>query len=192
MKSVVLLSGGLDSVTLAERERRAGRLVGVVFIDYAHPAQVAEGWKAFAYHGRRRVPLKVVHVFGLDLGDMNSASGASVVPARNLVLLSTAANVAQGMGAEVLMIGATAGDASEYVDCRAASIAATSAAFVAMGSLPVEAPFSSLSKEEVAAMARSYGISQEDVWSCYRGGAPPCGTCASCVEFSTAWETDGV
>lgn len=185
-KSVVLLSGGLDSITLAERERQAGRLVGVVFVDYAHPAQVAEGWKAFSYHGKHRVPLKVVHVFGLDLGAMATANGAAVVPARNLILLSAAANAAHGMGGEVLLIGATASDAAEYADCRKESIEATSKAFAAMGAPPIEAPFVDLTKAQVFALSQSLGVSLDEVWSCYRGGLERCGACASCLELDAA------
>ena len=57
-KSVVLLSGGIDSMVIAEREFQLGTLAGCVFVDMAHPSQVAEGWKAFSFHGRTKVPLK--------------------------------------------------------------------------------------------------------------------------------------
>jgi len=187
MGSIVLLSGGLDSVTLAERERRAGTLAGLVFVDYAHPAQVAEGWRAFAYHGRHGVPLKVVHAFGLDLGGLETAAGDSVMPSRNLVLLASASNVGAAMGGSALLIGATRDDARAYPDCRRESLDALSAAFVLMGGLPIEAPFAGISKSEVVDLAMGFGITSADVWSCYRGGFDRCGACASCLEAAVAW-----
>lgn len=125
---IVLLSGGIDSMVVAERARRDGRLHGCVFVDYGHPAQQAEGWRAFSYCGTRQVPLRVVHVFGLALGDMGAAVGARVVPNRNAVLLSAAANAAASMGGTELAIGAIANDQRDYLDCRPEFFAAISAA----------------------------------------------------------------
>jgi len=186
-KTVVLLSGGIDSLVLAETERNAGRLVGVVFVDYGHPAQVAEGWKAFEYHGTTQTPLKVVHVFGLDLGEMKNATGASVVPSRNLVLLAAASNAGAAMGADKILIGATSDDSADYPDCRLESLEATSQAFQLMGGLKVEAPLVNMSKCEIVEMARKLGIKASDAYSCYRRGPIPCGECASCVESDQAW-----
>ncbi len=66
---VVLLSGGIDSLVCAELARNREELVGCVFVDYGHPAQVQEGWKAFEYCGRRLVPLKVIGCNAADLAD---------------------------------------------------------------------------------------------------------------------------
>lgn len=55
--TAVLLSGGIDSLVCAELARQAGELAVCVFVDYGHPAQVAEGWRAFAYAGSRGAPI---------------------------------------------------------------------------------------------------------------------------------------
>jgi 7-cyano-7-deazaguanine synthase len=188
-KSVVLLSGGIDSMVIAEREFQLGTLAGCVFVDMAHPSQVAEGWKAFSFHGRTKVPLKTIHVFGLDLGDMSDASNFGVVPSRNLVLLSVASNAAASMGGDVLLIGATKSDADEYQDCRADAIAQASDAFIAMGGVAIEAPLVNMTKPEVIAEARALGLTEDDAWSCYRPGPVACGECASCLEASKAWSS---
>ncbi len=133
------------------------------------------------------MPLKVVHAFGLDLGDMAGAVGASVMPSRNLVLLAAASNVGASMGGSVLMIGATLDDAADYVDCRRSSIEALSKAFELMGGLPIEAPFVDMTKSQVVGLAQGLGIKREDVWSCYTGQRDPCGVCASCIEAARAW-----
>jgi len=191
-KSIVLLSGGIDSLVIAETEYQAGTLAGVVFVDMAHPSQVAEGWKAFNFHGRTKIPLKTIHVFGLDLGDMTNADRAGVVPSRNLVLLSVASNAGPSMGGDVLLIGANRTDATDYADCRNDALAAASTAFVEMGGLPIEAPLISKTKKEIVEMARGLGLRRSDAWACYRQGPTPCGACASCLESDRAWAFDWV
>jgi 7-cyano-7-deazaguanine synthase len=174
---VVLLSGGLDSMVVAAAARQAGTLTGCVFVDYGHPAQVQEGWRAFAFCGARRIPLRVVHVFGLQLGDMVQGVGARVVPARNAILISAAANAAIAMGAAALAVGAIADDQADYVDCRPQFFAAMAAAL----GIPVVAPLIDRSKSWVAAEAVRLGLDAADSWSCYGAGPDPCNECPSCV-----------
>lgn len=175
---VVLLSGGLDSMVLAERARVAGTLAGCVFVDYGHPAQIPEGWKAFSYCGSKGVPLKVVHVFGLCLGDMGTEVGARVVANRNAVLLSAAANAAVSFfGASEIQIGAISDDQRDYVDCRPEFFWSMTEAL----GLSVSAPLVTLSKEDVMREAVFLGLRPADSWSCYGPGPEPCGSCPSCV-----------
>lgn len=183
MSQVVLLSGGIDSLVCAELARAAGSLAGCVFVDYGHPAQVPEGWKAFAYCGERAVPLKVVHVFGLDLGDMGTHKGARVVPSRNAVLLSAAANVLPALGGESLVVGVNADDADDYEDCRPAFVSRMSAAL----GVPIAAPLMGYNKRAIVAEARRLGLSPSDAWSCYTAGPTPCGECPSCRLALDAW-----
>ena len=180
---VILLSGGIDSLVCAELARESGDLVGCVFVDYGHPAQQMEGWKAFAYCGARGVTLRVVHAFGLDLGDMATAAGARVVPHRNAVLLSLAANAARGMGGGSLVIGCNAADQADYTDCRALFLDAMQRALC----VRIVAPLLSRQKPEIIEIARQAGLTREDAWSCYKAGPRPCGTCPSCREADRAW-----
>ena len=180
---VVLLSGGIDSLVCAEQARRDGRLAGCVFVDYGHPAQIPEGWKSFAYAGSRGVPLKVVHVFGLDLGDMATEAGARVVPSRNALLLSAAANVARGMGARGIEIGCNAADQRDYPDCRASFLVAMATAL----DISIAAPLLGMDKARIIAEARRLGLARADAWSCYTPGPTECGECPSCREAWAAW-----
>lgn len=173
----VLLSGGLDSLVCAETARKNGALSGCVFIDYGHPAQIPEGWKAFSYCGSRQIRLKVVHVFGLDLGDMSSGVGARVVPCRNAILLAAAANAAFSMGADTLTVGAILEDQEDYADCRPEFFLQMSKAL----GLRVSAPLIETSKLDVLRLAGKFGLRASDSWSCYGPGPEPCGTCPSCV-----------
>lgn len=181
---VTLLSGGIDSLVCAEDARERGELAGCVFVDYGHPAQQAEGWKAFAYCGERGVPLKVVHVFGADLGDMGLQAGARVVPMRNAWLLALAANVAGSFTSDpTLVIGCNLEDQRNYRDCRPGFLAGLAQVL----GMRIAAPLRQKSKEEIIARARELGLSRRDAWSCYLGGANPCGTCPSCLESERAW-----
>lgn len=183
MRAVVLLSGGIDSLVCAEMAREAGELAGCVFVDYGHPAQIMEGWKAFAYCGSRGVPLKAVHVFGLALGDMGDARGARIVPHRNAGLLAHAANAAVVMGADAVTIGVTAEDQAEYVDCRPVFLESMGAAL----GITVCAPLILQEKAEIVATARRLGLSRDDAWSCYGAGPAPCGVCPCCRRADAAW-----
>jgi 7-cyano-7-deazaguanine synthase len=187
---VVLLSGGIDSLVCAELAREQGRLAGLVFVDYAHPAQTAEAWRSFAYHGRTQIPLWTVHAFGLALADMASDSEDSprVVPARNALLIAAACNRAAVAGASEVWIGAQGGDASEYPDCRAAWIDSISQVMQAACGVSVHAPLVQMDKPQVIAEARRLGIERADAWACYAPvGLDPCGRCSSCRASDAAW-----
>jgi 7-cyano-7-deazaguanine synthase len=180
-RDLVLLSGGIDSLVCAEQSRQRGSLIGCLFVDYQHPAQIQEGWKAFSYCGSRGVPLKVAHAFGLCLGDMAAQTAARVVPARNAVLIALAANAASEMGADRILIGCNAADEAEYTDCRAGFLAT-----IAEGvGVPVAAPLLHMSKAAIIREAHRLGLRQSDSWACY--GSDACGVCPSCVEAAQAW-----
>lgn len=181
MRQVVLLSGGIDSLVCAEMARRAGQLAGCVFVDYGHPSQQIESHHGFIYCKKYGYRMRVFHAFHLNLGDMKSGQGARVVPARNAVLLSLAANHA-GTD-EAVTIGVNAGDATDYLDCRADFIAAMQTAL----GIPVLAPLLHMTKAEVIAKARTLGLSPDDAWSCYGPGPFTCGRCPSCVQSEEAW-----
>lgn len=187
MKTVVLLSGGIDSLTLAEHEWRAGRLVGTVFVGLGQPAETEEYISAKWFSAKTQVPHKICDIKGLDLGDMENLKGASVVPSRNLILLSIASNLAVSLGGEQLLIGANSNDQRDYVDCRESALVAASKAFVEMGGLPISAPFANVEKSQIVQLARQYGLEKDNAWSCYRSGTKPCGFCASCKEAELAW-----
>jgi len=192
MGCVVLLSGGVDSIVCAEMARAAGELRGVVFVDYGHPAQTLEGWKAFAYHGKTGAPLRVVHAFGLHLAEMagTSADSPRVVPARNLLLIAAAANHAADLGATEVWIGANAADDADYPDCRTAWIDALSAVVRSAYGVTIQAPLAGMTKREIVDRARALGVHQSDTTACYQphNDGTPCGVCASCRCAGAAWD----
>ena len=181
--NVVLLSGGVDSLVCAELERRSGTLSHCLFVDYGHPSQAQEGWKAFAYCGAREVPLTVIQAFGMRLDDMQSQVGPRLVPARNAVLLSLAANASE-CGA--IVIGCNKADSTDYADCRPDFLSNMATGL----GVDIRAPLLTKTKPEIVAMARALGLRRSDSWSCYVGGLVECGTCPSCIEADLAWKVE--
>jgi 7-cyano-7-deazaguanine synthase len=124
----------------------------------------------------------------------------TVVPNRNMIMLSIAAGVAVNNSYKFVATGVHAGDHFVYPDCRPRFLDAANAAIVlgnaGFGAIPdnfdgdenmspfgfLYAPFSELSKAEIAAKAFQLEVPLADTWSCYKGGETHCGRCGTCVE----------
>lgn len=196
-KSVVLLSGGIDSLVVAAHEHRAGHLTACLFVHYGQPAGAPEHEAAKQWCNAWHIPF-----YRLDIGlhglsamtALTGAPGPRVVPGRNLVLLAHACNLAATIGAGRVLYGATAADDEGYPDCRPAFVAAADRAARACG-VAIEAPLINLSKAAVLAEAKRLGLNLDAAWSCY---TPiwqeslrkwvPCGTCDSCCSRSRGLE----
>jgi len=212
--TVVLCSGGLDSVTLAHlvARRDAGPL-HLLSIDYGqrHVRELdfarvcAEDLDARwdVVDVRSLQPL----IGGSSLTDASIAvpSGhytddsmrITVVPNRNAVFLAIAHAVAVADGAARVAVAVHAGDHPIYPDCRPAFIDA----FRAMQNLAtegfappdqLEAPFTGMSKADIVRAGTAVGVRFERTWSCYRGGDIHCGVCGTCVERREAFGLAGV
>ncbi len=109
------------------------------------------------------------------------------VPARNIIFLSFAASFAEAIGAKTIFIGANAVDYSGYPDCRPAFIKSFQAmlgigikAGVEGNPIKIETPLIHLTKAKIVKLAISLKVPLINTWSCYQGGAKPCGVCDSC------------
>lgn len=209
-KALVLLSGGVDStVVLADAVERYGRLeVSAVTFSYGQNHGRQETLSAIAVANAYGVSHRLV-----DLGNVFGASAltgngkvpvghaeqpdATEVPGRNLVLLSTAAAIADGLGAGIVAFGANADDAAGYPDCRPEFIEALRGV-IALGTkrhVWLYAPLLYKSKKQVIAYGRELDAPLDLTWSCYdpqerpvsEGGDQPCGVCGACESRSKAW-----
>ena len=118
----------------------------------------------------------------------------TVVPNRNMIMLSIAAGIAVNNGYGTLGTGVHAGDHFVYPDCRPLFIQACSMTiqlgnegFGAFGEYDpsqafIYAPFIERSKADIAARAIELEVPFELTWSCYKGGYNHCGKCGTCVE----------
>lgn len=200
--AVVLLSGGLDSTTVAAIARAQGWRILALTIHYNqrhrieldHAVRVAE---ALGAERHIVLPLDLTGFGGSALtadidvpkGGVEPGIPVTYVPARNTIFLSVALGWAEAAGARDLFIGVNALDFSGYPDCRPEFIAAFEAmantatkAGVEGEGFKVHTPLMSLDKAGIIAAAQAVGAPLDLTWSCYdpTPEGRPCGLCDSC------------
>lgn len=118
---------------------------------------------------------------------------ATVVPNRNMIMLSIAGGIAVAENANTVLIGVHAGDHAIYPDCRPKFVAAASytlsLANEGFGAFDmhargtaITAPYIHDTKAQIARTAFKLGVPLHETWSCYKGGEIHCGRCGTCVE----------
>lgn len=179
---VLLLSGGLDSVTALYKHRHDGDSVHAVLVDYKQP-HVQE--LTFAKHHCHRLGVMFTTVDIPALGGLTEESW--IIPNRNAILLSIACNIAVRAKAEIVTIGCNKDDEATFPDCRMAFIQ-TFNVMLSVAQIPVEvcAPFLDWPKTRIFALAQELGVESDFIWTCYKGGAKPCGVCPACLKLQAA------
>jgi len=196
--AVVLLSGGLDSTTVAAVAKAQRFRLLALTIDYnqRHRIELDHAARVAAAIGVERhivLPLDLRAFGGSALTDdiavpkdgVGPGIPVTYVPARNTIFLSVALGWAEAAGAKDIFIGVNALDYSGYPDCRPAFIAAFEAlANVATrdGGFTVHAPLKTMTKADIVREAGILGVDLADTWSCYdpTPAGRPCGECDSC------------
>jgi 7-cyano-7-deazaguanine synthase len=112
----------------------------------------------------------------------------TVVPNRNMIMLSLAIGWAISTKGDRVAYAAHAGDHVIYPDCRPEFVDSMNAAARLADWQPVElsAPFLEMTKVEIAKLGAELQVPFELTWSCYQGGAVQCGRCATCCERQEA------
>ena len=206
--SVIILSGGMDSVTMLYEFKE--RIALAVSFDYG------------SNHNAREIPF--AHQHCMDLGirhiviplefmskyfkssllegpeaipeghyeDENMKS--TVVPFRNGIMLSIAVGIAESAGLKHVMMANHGGDHTIYPDCReefvnSFSEAARTGTFVGVTLL---SPYTNLTKADIARKGKELGVDYSKTWSCYKGGVVHCGRCGTCVERREALAEAGI
>lgn len=206
--SVIIVSGGMDSITLL----------------YDHKDEIALGI-SFDYgsnHNAREIPYAKMHcerlgirhiTINLDFmhqyfkssllegadaipeghyADDNMKS--TVVPFRNGIMLSIAIGIAESNNLDQVFIANHGGDHTIYPDCRPEFINAIDGAATAgtFNNVRVVAPYTNITKGEIASIGKRLGIDYTETWSCYKGGEKHCGKCGTCVERKEALAAAGI
>lgn len=194
MKSVVLLSGGIDS-TVALALTHAD--VALSF-DYGqtHWRELGAAERIANHYGAVHHVLSIKGLVGpssltgVDAIPETHATepDATEVPGRNLVMISVAVAFAQTWGYECVVIGANADDRAGYPDCRPEFITALDDATRAGYCVGVWAPLLKMSKRDIVERGRQLGIPFDLTWSCYRGGNEPCNRCGACQSRNEAMQ----
>ena len=206
--SIIIVSGGMDSVTLLYdfKDRIA---LGISF-DYGSNHNAKEIPFAKLHCERLgikhvTIPLDFMHQYfksslleGADAipeghyQDENMKS--TVVPFRNGIMLAIAAGMAESYGLSHVMIANHGGDHAIYPDCRPEFISAMSNATEAgsYNGVTVLAPYANITKGDIARRGKELGIDYNETWSCYKGGEKHCGKCGTCVERKEALHDAGI
>jgi 7-cyano-7-deazaguanine synthase len=203
-RAVVLLSGGLDStvalcwalgqgweaealaVSYGQRHirelssaRAVARSLGVPF----HQVSLRLPWLGVSSLVDKAKPLPRVPLSRIGTGGIPS----TYVPGRNTVFLSLAASLADSISARAIVIGANSLDFSGYPDCRpefARAFERTARLGTRVGAeggrIRVLAPLQRLDKAGIVRLGLRLKAPLALTWSCYAGGAGPCGRCDSC------------
>ncbi|MEN6605873.1 MAG: 7-cyano-7-deazaguanine synthase QueC [Bryobacteraceae bacterium] len=203
MKTIVLLSGGMDSATLLyqciQEDGKDNVLALAMFYGQRHRCELNA---AYNIAKRAGVHYTIVPLDGLRvlLSSALTSDGlvvpeghyeaesmkSTVVPMRNAIFLSVASGYAWSLGAKRVATAVHAGDHAIYPDCRPAFILAFNMmarqAMQGFADVEIDAPFVHLTKAEIAKVGHELGVPWELTWSCYKGLEKHCGVCGTCVE----------
>lgn len=207
-KKLIIVSGGMDSITLMHNYK--DEIALAVTYDYGSNHNKRE-IECAAYHCKQLgiehiiIPLDFMHQYfksSLLSGAAAIPEGhyadenmkSTVVPFRNGIMLAIACGLAESRGLESVMIANHAGDHAIYPDCRATFIESMSEA-MAYGTyehVKVCAPYTHLTKGQIAAIGKKIGLDYSKTYSCYKGGEKHCGKCGTCVERKEALAEAGI
>lgn len=214
MKTVVTLSGGLDSTVLATYLlRKELHELRTVSFSYGQRHERAELMAARNVASALGVPHAVLSLNGVT-GRFDPASSqllasnpatavpeghyaednmrATVVPGRNLLMIAAATAYTASHGYTTVAMAAHSGDHPIYPDCRPQFLMAAASATELGYGIPLMFPFADRTKAEIAALGQSIDAPMHLTWSCYNGGAQHCGKCGTCVERAEAFHLAAV
>ena len=211
MKTLVICSRGLDSVTLAHKVAAERTLTRLVSFDYGqrHKTELDSAQSCAVRLG---VPHDIVDISAVGRLLTGSAltSGEpvpeghyakdtmriTVVPNRNAIMLAIAFGIAAAEQADAVAAAVHGGDHFIYPDCRPDFVEAFETmqrhALDGLADITLYTPFVRLSKADIVREGARLEIPFAETWSCYQGGERHCGRCGTCVERREAFHLAGV
>lgn len=211
MKTILIMSGGMDSTTLLYKLKAEGDEVLCLLFYYGqkHKKELDMAFKTCQITGTKHEFVEFPHTVQEWLKHSGSLTDSgkeipeghyadenmkdTVVPNRNMMMLSMAASIGIMWKADRICYGAHAGDHDIYPDCRQDFIEAISEAIKLCDwhKISLEAPFKAMTKAEIVSLGLKLGVPYKDTWSCYKGGEKACGKCGTCVERLEAFSLAG-
>lgn len=206
--ALMVLSGGMDSVTMLHEYAKSIELAVTFIYGSNHNARELECARLHC----RELGIELVEINLSFIGDYFHSSlleGAeavpegdydfdnmksTVVPFRNGIMLAAAAGLAESRGLKAVMIANHAGDHALYPDCRESFIKAMGRA-IAEGTyddIELCAPYTLLTKGQIALRGKRLGVDYTTTYSCYKGGEKHCGRCGTCIERRQALAEAGI
>lgn len=211
MKALAVVSGGLDSVTMAHDLQAQNQLGGIVSFDYGqrHKKELAFARACAERLGVRFALIDLTsitpHLKGSALTDSvevpdghyaEDSMKQTIVPNRNAIMLAIAFGIAPAQGLDAVATAVHGGDHFIYPDCRPdfADLfeRMEQKALDGVWSIRLLTPYIKGSKVDIARRAGELKVPVVETWSCYKGGAIHCGRCGTCVERREAFHLAGV
>lgn len=211
MKTIVICSGGLDSVSLAHKVAAEHELTGLISFDYGqrHSKEIDYAARCAKRLG---APFDLIdmrhigaHLSGSALTDdvdvpdghyAEETMKVTVVPNRNAIMLAIAFGVAAAKQADAVATAVHGGDHFIYPDCRSdftkAFEAMQAKALDGYANVQLYTPFVHIPKSAIVTEGAKHNTPFADTWSCYKGGEEHCGRCGTCVERREAFHLAGV
>ncbi|MBD64352.1 MAG: 7-cyano-7-deazaguanine synthase QueC [Halobacteriovoraceae bacterium] len=201
--AIVLVSGGMDSVTVAAIAHEKHQNLAFLHLNYHQKtaAKERECFQAIAQHYLVPKELQKIvdmsflsQIGGSSLTDQNISVSdyqgdnnnipSSYVPFRNTHIIALAVSWAETIGAQSIYIGANEEDSPGYPDCRKEYYDAYNKLIslgTKEGKIQVHTPIIKMKKSEIVLKAKALNAPLELTWSCYKNGERACGTCDSCA-----------
>jgi 7-cyano-7-deazaguanine synthase len=210
MKTVLIYSGGLDSTVLLYHLRAAGQSVHALSVNYGqrhaceldHAADICRILQLPNPVADLSAIQPLIAGSSLTSADIEVAEGhyteesmkSTVVPNRNMILLSIAAGHALSIGAQQIAYAAHSGDHAIYPDCRNefADAMAEAIRLCDWSTVELSRPFVDWTKADIVRRGAELNLPFEKTWSCYKGGEIHCGRCGTCIERREAFDLAGI
>lgn len=206
--SIIVVSGGMDSITLLYDYK--DRIALAVSFDYGSNHNAKELPLAEMHCKRLGIPhITIPLMFMKDYFKSSLLEGAeaipegnydeenmksTVVPFRNGIMLSVACGLAETHHLKHVMMANHSGDHTIYPDCRPGFVSSMSAAMQAgtYDGVDIVAPYTNITKADIARIGKRLSIDYSETWSCYKGGEHHCGKCGTCRERREALAEAGI
>ncbi|MGH8886677.1 MAG: 7-cyano-7-deazaguanine synthase [Egibacteraceae bacterium] len=196
-RSVLLLSGGPDSATLAYWARANGHDdLHALYLRCGHATDEMEMRCADTVAANVGARLEIIDisqmVAGLGGQRVLIHSESSIMPFGNAIVLSMAVTYTLKLRASSILIALHADDAAESVEYRRPFIdSIESLARSAHGEITISTPFMDMTKTQVFTLGAQLSVDYSKTWSCIRPGPLHCGCCGACRARARAFEAAG-
>ena len=208
---ILIASGGLDSTTLMHRLLHEKKEIFALTFDYGqkHLKEIEfarKNCEKFSI-SHKLISLKELTQAGL-FGNSSLTSDreipeghyedenmmSTVVPNRNMIMLSMALAYAISIGAGEIYYGAHAGDHEIYPDCRPSFVEAMQqvARLCHYWPIEIQTPYLHVAKSDIVREGLELNVDYSMTWTCYKGGKYACGKCGSCIERLEAFKAIGI
>ncbi|MDQ9093485.1 MULTISPECIES: 7-cyano-7-deazaguanine synthase QueC [Pseudoalteromonas] len=208
-KVVVIYSGGMDSFTVLNKALQQGHEVYALSFDYGQ-RHVKELKVAANVCEKLGVSHKIVDISAINqliggsslTDDIDVPEGhyeaenmkSTIVPNRNMILLSLAVGYAVSLKASQVYYGAHSGDHAIYPDCRPEFVQKMDdvCRIANYDAVEIFSPYLNDTKIDILTDGIKMGLDYSQTWTCYNGREKACGKCGACQERLEAFSLNNI